>query len=286
MTIMAYGQGSGGQRNSGRLPKPAVPPGFEERLKPRNPAGTSNGGHRSGAGDWQGREPQGGNGYQGPERQQGVRSPGTGQQGYGQRGQQSGYGQGYGQPFSRQQPTFSPQPPPTFRPSQAPQASQRSRSWPAQHKALTGLFVFVALTIVIVAAHSGGSLSSSGGSTADGTQPVPSAPAAAAAPKSTRAAAAAQTVTYEVTGSSADVTYGPAGSTLSGTVPMKVTAKLGDPIYYSLQAQLQGGGSVSVKILVNGIVISQGTASGGYNIATAEISQDPLTGQWTDTDNG
>jgi hypothetical protein len=24
----------------------------------------------------------------------------------------------------------------------------------------------------------------------------------------------------------------------------------------------------------------------GYNIATAEISQDPLTGQWTDTDNG
>jgi hypothetical protein len=170
-------------------------------------------------------------------------------------------------------------------PSQAPQASQRSRSWPAQHKALTGLFVFVALTIIIVAAHSGRSLSSPGG-TADGTQPAPSAPAAAADPKSTRAAAAAQTVTYEVTGSPADVTYGPAGSTLSGTVPMKVTAKLGDPIYYSLQAQLQGGGSVIVKILVNGIVISQGTASGGYNIATAEISQDPLSGQWTDTDNG
>jgi hypothetical protein len=286
VTIMAYGQGSGGQRNSGRLAKPAVPPGFEERLKPRNHAGTSNGAHRSGAGEWQGQESQGGNGYQGPERQQGVRYPGTGQQGYGQRGQQSGYGQGYGHPFSRQQPTFSPQPQPTFRPPQAPQASQRSRSWPAQHKALTGLFVFVALTIVIVAAHSGGSLSSSGGGTADGTQPAPSAPAAAAAPKSTRAAAAAQTVTYEVTGSSADVTYGPAGSTLSGTVPMKVTAKLGDPIYYSLQAQLQGGGSVTVEILVNGIVISQGTASGGYNIATAEISQDPLSGQWTDTDNG
>ena len=95
-----------------------------------------------------------------------------------------------------------------------------------------------------------------------------------------------QTITYEVTGSPANVTYGPAGSSLSGTVPMKVTAKLGDPLYYSLQAQLQGGGSVTVKILVNGTVISQGTASGGYNIAMAEISQDPLSGQWTDTDQG
>jgi hypothetical protein len=33
-------------------------------------------------------------------------------------------------------------------------------------------------------------------------------------------------------------------------------------------------------------VISQGTASGGYNIAMAEISQDPLSGQWEDTDQG
>ena len=73
---------------------------------------------------------------------------------------------------------------------------------------------------------------------------------------------------------------------MAGEPPMKVTAKLGDPIYYSLQAQLQGDGSVTVEILVNGIVISQGTATGGYNIATAEISQDPLSGQWTDTDNG
>jgi hypothetical protein len=65
---------------------------------------------------------------------------------------------------------------------------------------------------------------------------------------------------------------------------MKVTAKLGSPSYYSVTAQLQGDGSVTVKILVDGTVISSGTATGGYNIATAEISQDPLSGQWTDTD--
>ena len=30
--------------------------------------------------------------------------------------------------------------------------------------------------------------------------------------------------------------------------------------------------------------ISRGTASGGYNIATAEISVNPLTGKWADDD--
>ena len=98
--------------------------------------------------------------------------------------------------------------------------------------------------------------------------------------------AAVPTLTYQVTGSSAaDVTYGPAGSTLSGATPMKVNAKLGNAIYYSLTAQLQGGGSVTVKILINGKVISESNATGGYNIATAEISQDPLTGEWTDTNS-
>jgi hypothetical protein len=79
--------------------------------------------------------------------------------------------------------------------------------------------------------------------------------------------------------------HGPAGSTLSGTIPMKVNVKLGNAIYYSLTAQLQGGGRVTVKILINGKVISESNATGGYNIATAEISQDPLTGEWTDTNS-
>lgn len=92
------------------------------------------------------------------------------------------------------------------------------------------------------------------------------------------------TVTYVVTGSSADVTYGTAGSDLSGSVPMHVTKNIPDkaPIYYSINAQLQGDGTVSCKIEVDGKVISQSTASGGYNIADCEIGQDPLSGDWQD----
>jgi hypothetical protein len=57
------------------------------------------------------------------------------------------------------------------------------------------------------------------------------------------------------------------------------------PMYYSISAQLQGGGAVSCQLKVDGKVISSSssTASGGYNIAQCEISQDPLSGNWTDT---
>ena len=106
--------------------------------------------------------------------------------------------------------------------------------------------------------------------------------AQAAAPASS--AAAAQTVTYEVSGSPADVTYGSAGSNAQGSVPMDVTKPLGTPIYVAITAQRPGSsGTVTCKIKVDGKVISQSTASGGYNIAQCEISQDPLSGQWQDT---
>jgi hypothetical protein len=52
-----------------------------------------------------------------------------------------------------------------------------------------------------------------------------------------------QTITYIVTGTpGAQVTYGPAGTNLTGSVPMDVTKRLGDPSYYAMNAQLQGGG--------------------------------------------
>jgi hypothetical protein len=288
---MAYGQwpGQNGQQGYGRR---GQEPGDDGRRQPPerrygrqdDTQGLAQRGQRrydqrgqqagdDGDGRWQPPEwrygPQGqdaGNGQQGYapgqyQPQPGRQPPHTGQR-------------GYGQPFPPPQPPAGP-----------PQPPPRSKSWPARHKVLTGLFAFVALIIIIVAANAGGS-PSSGTNTSAGTQPTASAPAAAAAPKATQAAAAAQTVTYEVSGSTADVTYGPAGSTLSGQVPMKVTAKLGSPSYYSVTAQLQGDGSVTVKILVDGTVISSGTATGGYNIATAEISQDPLSGQWTDTNQG
>jgi lambda repressor-like predicted transcriptional regulator len=94
-----------------------------------------------------------------------------------------------------------------------------------------------------------------------------------------------QTITYVVTGSSADVTYGPAGSNLSGSVPMSVTAPLGSPAFYSIDAQLNGNGEVQCEIEINGQVISSGTATGSYNIASCEISQDPITGQWQSDDS-
>jgi hypothetical protein len=110
------------------------------------------------------------------------------------------------------------------------------------------------------------------------------APAAAAAP-APKPAPARHTVTYVVSGSPADVTYGPSGTNDSGTVPMSITRTLRSPAYYAITAQLQGSGSVSCEIRVNGKVISRAHATGGYNIASCEISPDPLTGVWQDTNS-
>jgi hypothetical protein len=156
-------------------------------------------------------------------------------------------------------------------------------NWVRRHKVASALLALIALVVIIVAASSAGSKTPT---TPAVTIPTVSANAVASmavpAPTPTQTE---QTITFEVTGSNADVTYGPAGSNLTGTVPMHVTRKLGDPAYYSIEAQLQGGGNVTVKILINGKVVSKAEASGGYNIAMAEISQDPLTGGWQ-SDNG
>jgi hypothetical protein len=96
-----------------------------------------------------------------------------------------------------------------------------------------------------------------------------------------------QTITYIVRGTAgAQVTYGPAGSDFNGNVPMRVTRRLGDPEYYAINAQLQGGGSVSCSIEVDGILLSAGSASGGYDIANCEIGQDPITSLWQNDNTG
>jgi hypothetical protein len=96
--------------------------------------------------------------------------------------------------------------------------------------------------------------------------------------------AAPETVTYIVSGSSADVTYGPAGSSLSGHSPMKVTKKLGDPAYYSISAQLNGSGHVSCKLEIDGEVVSHAEASGSYQIAMCEAVN--FGGEWQDANSG
>jgi hypothetical protein len=43
---------------------------------------------------------------------------------------------------------------------------------------------------------------------------------------------------------------------------------------------------VRCKILVDGRVISAAAATGSYNIASCEISRDPLSGKWANTNSG
>ena len=102
---------------------------------------------------------------------------------YAQQRYDHGNGQrGYagGQPQPHFQPTAPPQPgqpglgPPSPQPPYRP---QHGKSWPARHKALTGLLAFVALIIIIVAANSGGSPSSPGSGTTAGMTTTPSATA-------------------------------------------------------------------------------------------------------------
>jgi hypothetical protein len=127
---------------------------------------------------------------------------------YRQQPQEQGNGQrehGPGQPETRSLPTWPappgqpgfgpPSPPPPYRPPQPPfqppfQPPQRGKSWPARHKALTGLLAFLALIIVIAAARSGGPSSPPGKGTTAGLTTTTS-PTATQSPShhATRAAA-------------------------------------------------------------------------------------------------
>ena len=171
------------------------------------------------------------------------------------------YMPGYGQPYPQQ---FAPPP---------------RRSWVRRHKILTGLGALVLFGISISI---GTGLHGSQPQAGTGAPAFGSTQTAVAAPATSAVAAVKQSVTFVVTGSPADVTYGPSGTSVQGTVPMRITKPLGSPLYYSIYAQLQGGGEITCKILVDGKIIAQSVASGGYNIAQCEIGQDPLTGQWTD----
>jgi hypothetical protein len=98
--------------------------------------------------------------------------------------------------------------------------------------------------------------------------------------------AGAQTVTYIVNGDPANVTYGLAGSQLQGASPMTFSDSLGNAAYYAINAQLQGDGSVTCEIDVNGQAVSSSTADGGYHIASCEIMRDPASGNWVDANSG
>lgn len=196
----------------------------------------------------------------------------------------AGAGRGSGQqdPWAASaQPGWQQQPPQGYYPPQPPPAPVKPKGNAAKGCAFLGCggLAAVVILVAVLTSHGGGSGSSAAPAASSGVQQ----PAALPADSAPQSSAAPQTVTYEVTGSSADVTYGPAGSDYSGSVPMHVTKPLGTPVYYAISAQLQGGGTVSCKILVDGKAVSSSTATGGYNIAQCEISQDPLSGNWQDT---
>ena len=170
------------------------------------------------------------------------------------------------------QPPYPPESPPygSYQPPRQPPPRRRKRrKLPAVLAGLVALFIVI--IAIATANNHGTSTSGSTGASGGGGS----------------TGGAGGTVTYIVTGSNAQVTYGPAGSGLSGDVPMKATAKIPSnaPDYYSISAQLQGGGKVSCGIEVNGKVISSSTATGGYNIASCEITQDPFSGNWQDTNS-
>jgi hypothetical protein len=182
-----------------------------------------------------------------------------------------------------QQPHQPGQPQPF--PEQAPVPPKRNKA-----KTLAGAGCLGVVGVLVL----GGVISAAGGDTSGDTADSPAtAPsptrdgAKTSAPHAAAKKQTPQTVTYVVTGTNGtDVQYGPAGSSAQGKVPMNVTKPLGNPQYYSITAQLQGGGHVTCRLKVNGKVISQSTASGGYNIASCEISKDIFNGKWTDTNAG
>jgi uncharacterized protein DUF732 len=91
-----------------------------------------------------------------------------------------------------------------------------------------------------------------------------------------------QQVTYVVTGSAAHVTYGPSGSNFEGTGPLSVSQPLGQPQFYSINAQLTGGGTVTCLLKVDGVTIVSNSASGNGNIASCQMDQN-LNGSWEPT---
>jgi hypothetical protein len=82
------------------------------------------------------------------------------------------------------------------------------------------------------------------------------------------------------------VTYGPPGPGFNGNDPVHVTRALGNPELYAISAQLQGGGTVTCVIKVDGVPLSAPTATGEFTIADGGIGQDPITNLWQDDNTG
>jgi hypothetical protein len=165
----------------------------------------------------------------------------------------------------------------------------RRRQPGRRHQVRNGMLIGLGCLIVIVAIGTGLTgekfPTSSSRSHARAGQPAAAA-SAAARPRST-GSGPRSILTYRVTGTpGARVTYGPAGTYLAGQAPLRVTARLGSPLYYFITAELPGSGSVECEILIGTKVMTKSVATGRHSLASCQISRDPLSGKWQDAGRG
>lgn len=112
-----------------------------------------------------------------------------------------------------------------------------------------------------------------------------------AAPSPSNTPASPTKVEFIVSGTAPDgidITYGPSGSSFQGPSTLDGTATMSVPFdgsasYYAMNAQLQGGGSITCKIVVTGpgdapLTVSKGAASGGYNICDVQAAPEDSSG--------
>jgi hypothetical protein len=212
---------------------------------------------------------------------------------------------GWQQPGYGQQPPWGPPP----QPPQPPRKRHTARN------ILLGIGGSVVAIIAIAVAASGGGKTGSAGTSATSSgiaSSVASADAAAqnctasggtwngtscqaATPSPSSTPASPTKVEFIVSGTAPDgidITYGPDGSQFSGPSTLDGTATMSVPFdgsaeYYALNAQLQGSGSITCKIVATGpgdnpLTVSSGAASGGYNICDAQAAPTDSTGlSWT-----
>lgn len=208
-----------------------------------------------------------------------------------------------GQPFEPNQQSHGQRPPfpaPVGQPFRPPTPPKKSSAPKILGFGCLGLVALVVIIVVATALASSGktgtgsvaagasaSAPAAAGSDAAAAPASATTPASAAAPASS-AAPVAQTVAYSCTGSDPDgvnITYGPEGTNDSASsLPFSATQSLtGSAQYVNVTAQLQGDGQVSCTTTVTygtGQTVTQtGNASGGYNIASAEVCSD-FTGGW------
>ena len=108
-------------------------------------------------------------------------------------------------------------PQPTYYGPTQPPSRPPGRSWPARHKALTGLLAGLALVIIAVAAHSSGSSSPGNGTRAGLTTTVSATATETPSHHATRTAAAARTTQPRGTPAAAAVPPAPAAQPLPTT---------------------------------------------------------------------